>query len=197
VLPKDVYVSYSRDMTSQRGSRPHYAAKPCPHCGGPHGARYCLSVDWKAEQARIDRFTKRAAAHALADPRAAQRWQNQVTDEDVAALLYAIEAGDFQPYRIRSGRWVAPMGQHVAAMRHDLSTVINEAIRTGLVRHVIQWQVDYLVPALVHLRDGDWSACRFTGEDMGPMRARLVDDLTLVDCLECEAVVSRGHARGL
>lgn len=143
----------------------------------------------------------RAAAHAIAEAnlRSAQRWQNRVTDLDVAAVLYMLEAGPGEgPYRIKSGRWVMQHGVKVIGLVHDLSTVINEMIRTGLVRHVIDHEVDYLVPALVHLcgRDG-YSACHFTGEDLGPMRARLVNDLALVDCLECEAAVARGHARGL
>ena len=181
---------------STRGARPRQAAKPCTHCNGPHGPDYCLTYDFDAAEERRQRFLTRAAAHTLAEPRAAQRWMFPIKDEDVAALLYGLEADEIQAYRIKSGRWVLPLGARLAT-RRDPSTIINEAIRTGLVRHLIEWNVDYLIPALVHYRDGGQSACRFTGEDLGPMRARLVDDLSLVDCLECEAVIARGHPRGL
>lgn len=145
---------------------------------------------------RTEAFRVRAAAHSGEPQRAAQRWLNRVNDLDVATVLYAIEANGAEPYRIKSGRWVSQHRGQVPTT-HDLSTVINEMIRTGLLRHMIDFGVDYLVPALVHLRDGGMSSCRFTGEDLGPMRARLVDDLALVDCLECEATVARGAPRGL
>jgi hypothetical protein len=147
----------------------------------------------------------RAAAHALPRPdRAAQRFQEGVTDADVALVMYAIETGA-QPYRNRAGRWLAPADSAgiFTGLHRNLSTVVHEMIRTGLVRHVRQRQEpqDVLVPALVHLKDGEpgaWrSACLFTGEDMGPMRARLVDEFSLVDCLACEQVVAAGHVRGL
>jgi len=129
--------------------------------------------------------------------RAAQRFQNGVTNLDVAIVFYAIEADGMMPRRLRSGRWVSgPHGR--IPTRHDLSAVVNEMIRTGLLRHVVERDEDYLVPALVHLMDGSRrSACLFTGEDLGPMRSRLISDLTLVDCLECEAAVARGGPRGL
>lgn len=174
------------------------AAKPCPHCDGPHGASFCLKADFEAIERRAQTFRERAAAHSLASAvcRAAQRFQNGVTDLDVAIVFYAIEADGMMPRRLRSGRWVSgPHGR--IPTRHDLSAVVNEMIRTGLLRHVVECDEDYLVPALVHLLDGSRSACLFTGEDLGPMRSRLVSDLTLVDCLECEAAVARGGPRGL
>lgn len=145
----------------------------------------------------IQDFQTRAAAHADATPRPDQEWQNLVTDLEVARVMYAIEADHIEFYRssTRTTRWLAPAGLRGYGLR--INMIIPEMIRTGLLRHVIEYGVDYLVPALVHLRDGRQSACRFTGEDLGPMRARLVDDLSLVDCLECEATVVRGHARGL
>lgn len=183
---------------SDRGTRPHQAGKPCPYCHGAHGPRYCLTVDYAALDARASRFRERAAAHSMADVmlRPAQRWQHGVTDLDVAAVLYAIEADEIQPRRTRAGRWVSLEGQRIKTT-HDLSTIINEMIRTGLVRHIIDHGDDYLVPALVHFMDGWQSVCRFTGEDLGPMRARVVDNFALVDCLECEAAIGRGAPRGL
>jgi hypothetical protein len=180
---------------SDRGSRPRQAAKPCTHCNGPHSPAYCLKVDWEAEAKRLEAFSTRAAAHATAAPKASQRWLAGVTDESVAVVLYAIEADHVEFYRDRTGRWHQPQGARYRSSM--LSPTINEMIRTGLLRHVIERDVDYLVPALVHLFDHGQSACRFTGEDMGPMRARLVTDLALVDCLECEAAVARGGPRGL
>lgn len=146
-----------------------------------------------------DPFVIRAGAHAVHESLLrtyAQRFQHQVTDEDVAAILYGIEHDHLSPIKQRTGRWVLPAGWKVRP-RHDPSTVIGEMVRTGLARDVREYDNHYLVPALVHLRDGEVSACRFTGEDMGPMRSRLTDDLILVDCLECERTVSTGHPRGL
>lgn len=156
-------------------------------------------------QTHDESYAIRAAAHALAAPmlRPAQRWHDRVTDEQVAAVMYAIETGTVF-YRNRVGRWLAPAGTRVysRAIGRDLSTVIGEMIRTGLVRHVADRQglvtFDYLIPALVHLRGPEGqSACLFTGEDLGPMRSRVVDQFTLVDCLGCEQVVALGHPRGL
>ena len=62
---------------------------------------------------------------------------------------------------------------------YKLSTVIHEMVRTGLIRHHIVRGSDYLIPAPVHLRQThedatQTSACLFVGEDLGPMRSRLV-----------------------
>ena len=147
----------------------------------------------------------RAAAHAASFPyRSAQRFQEGVTDADVALVMYALETGA-RPYRNRASRWLAPQDSAglFSGLRRNLSTVIHEMIRTGLVRHVRMHLEgrDVLVPAPVHLKDGEpgeWhSACLFTGEDLGPMRSRLVEDLALVDCLNCERTVALGHPRGL
>ena len=148
----------------------------------------------------MDLFMTRAAAHSDAAPHAAQRFQHGVTDQDVAAVFYALEAEEVELYRNSAGRWLVPLGARgfrKGLVGRNLSVVVTEMIRTGLVRHVIERGVDYLVPARLHLADGRVSACRFTGEDMGPMRARLVIDLALVDCLECESAVSHGGPRGL
>lgn len=163
----------------------------CAYCKQEVGGlvvheRHCLKRDWDAETISRAHFIASASAHATATPRAAQRWQNGVTDLDVASVLFAIEANGAQPRRTTAGRWVG------FSMSRGLSVVVNEMIRTGLLRHVIAREAggghraDYLVPALVHLNDGiGWSVCRFAGEDMGPMRSRLLTDLALVDCLHC------------
>jgi hypothetical protein len=151
----------------------------------------------------LARMEIRAAAHAVAPAllRRAQLWQDHVKDHEVALIMYAIEQGTVL-YRNRAGRWIPPVGSPVTGYGHaQVNRIVNEMIRTGLLRHVVDREGDHLVPALVHLKDGAegaWhSACLFTGEDLGPMRARLVDELYLVDCLECTDVVARGHARGL
>lgn len=188
----------------------------CPHCHRPFATlrnhvQFCLAntgPDWSEVEAG-QAFMDRAAAHAsYFRLRAAQRWQAGVTDTDVTLVMYALERGTVA-YRNRAGRWLAPTGSPISSHwrpGRNLSAVINEMIRTGLLRHVIEREAgvqrDVLVPALVHLKDlsttGDpRSACLFTGEDMGPMRARLVDNLAIVDCLACELVVATGHARGL
>jgi hypothetical protein len=154
---------------------------------------------------QTDAFEIRAAAHAKAPAvlRPAQVWREGVTDEGVAAVLLALERGVVF-YRNAVGRWLFPLGAPVprASMGRDLSTVINEMIRTGLVRHYVHKHgivtSDYLIPAPVHYRglDGQ-SSCLFTGENLGAMRSRLVDDLTLVDCLACEQAIARGYPGGL
>lgn len=152
----------------------------------------------------LDARTLRSSAHAV-DPaqlREAQRWQHGVTDLDVARVFSFLERGEVL-YRNAAGSWKAPV--HSPLNRLRLSTVIDEMIRTGLVRHYREplnpgHFVDYLIPALVHMRHRDnrtVSACLFTGEDLGPMRARLSDHMVYVDCLACEAVVANGHIRGL
>lgn len=152
-----------------------------------------------------DVFQTRAAAHAAAPLalRRAQRFMDGVNDYHVAAVMYAIENG-LRLYRNSLGRWRAPTGSPLAGQGWvHLSTVVHEMIRTGLLRHVtirtdVDASEDRLVPALVHLRDEDrQSACKFIGEDIGPMRSRLVDHLSLVDCLECEHVVATGTLRQL
>jgi hypothetical protein len=188
------------------------ALAQCPGCKRFYGnltfhAQTCLAAITvtEAETVLESPWVIRAGSHAASYPeRAAQRFQNGVTDADVALVMYGLETGA-RPVRNRAGRWLAPedSGGVFSGLRRNLSTVVHEMVRTGLVRHVRQRREpqDVLVPALVHLRDGEpgaWrSACLFTGEDLGPMRARLVDDLSLVDCLACERVVALGHARGL
>lgn len=191
---------YSRGMreinlTTTHGGKPGW----CTGCGKPFAnlanhAPYCLEIDHDAEAAKDQSFIDRAAAHATAIPRAEQRWQHAVTDQDVALVMYAIERMAVDIYLNRAGQWV---GWRVGTGIR-LNWVVSEMIRTGLLRHVIQHGQHHLVPALVHLKGPDgWSACHFTGEDLGPMRSRLVTDLSLVDCLECEAAVARGASRGL
>jgi hypothetical protein len=148
----------------------------------------------------------RASAHAAAPAvlRAAQLFRDGVNDHYVAMVFYGLEQG-VKLYRNKAGRWRAPTGTMLAGTVHwMLSTAVNEMIRTGLLRHVEYRHgavtTDYLIPARVHLKDpadSTVSACRFVGEDLGPMRSRLVDDLSLVDCLECEDAVARGGPRGL
>jgi hypothetical protein len=199
-------VCYSRAMTQTR------ALTQCPGCRRWYGnltfhAQTCLAaITVSQADAEIENpWLIRAAAHALPRPeRAAQRFQDGVTDADVALVMYALESGA-KPFRNRAGRWLAPADSAgvFSGLHRNLSTTVHEMVRTGLVRHVRvrQEPQDVLVPALVHLKDGEpgaWhSACLFTGEDLGPMRSRLVEDLALTDCLGCERVVALGHPRGL
>jgi hypothetical protein len=183
----------------------------CPGCKRFYGnltlhAQTCLAAIEVSEADTVQEspWIIRAGSHASAVLRSAQRLQNGVTDADVALVMYGLETGA-KPLLNRAGRWLAPQdsGGVFSGLRRNLSVVVHEMIRTGLVRHVRRRQEpqDVLVPALVHLKDGEpgaWrSACLFTGEDLGPMRARLVDEFSLVDCLACEQVVAAGHARGL
>lgn len=173
----------------------------CPDCNRPFAnlanhVPYCPARDHEAAAAREAAFIARAAAHSTAVPRTAQRWQHAVTDLDVAAVMYAIEAMSVDIQLNKAGNWTGWRVGSGTGIR--LHWVVSEMIRTGLLRHVVHLHADHLVPALVHLRDVDgWSACRFTGEDMGPMRSRLVTELALVDCLHCLEVVAPERVRRL
>lgn len=162
------------------------------------------------EQAQ-DAYAIRASAHSAVPGvlRPSQRFVAYVTDLDVARVMLALERGARLRYS-RVGTWVAPAGLAMVNMSPArLSNTVNEMIRTGLVRHYRDRNGDHLIPALVHLRatteseyhghvtSTQHSACLFTGEDLGPMRSRLVDRLDLVDCLSCEQAVSTGTVRGL
>jgi hypothetical protein len=200
-------------QTQPRGPR----GGVCRYCKKEVGGvviheRHCLKRDNEAELARMESFLSRAAAHTRLpqDTPVSQRWRNKVTDEDVAAVLYAIESEGMDIRRSPlTGRWLADtsvMPWNANRKRQGLgvhlSNVINEMIRTGLVTHWVERtpgeDIDHLVPARVHLADPDdprYSACRWPMEDVGPMRTRLTRDLALVDCLECEAAVRRGGPR--
>jgi hypothetical protein len=143
----------------------------------------------------------RAGAHAAAEAvlRQAQRFHKDVTDLDVARVMRALELGH-RPVRHQTGKWTMTGETPAKGLNYKMSPIINEMIRTGLVRHYRDRNGDHLIPALVHYRNPEHhglSACLFTGEDMGPMRSRLVDRLDLVDCLACEAVIATGIPRGL
>lgn len=145
----------------------------------------------------------RAGAHAAHEStlRVAQRWQSGVDDLKVARVMLALEYYHVRLFRNRLGRWFAPTGSPLAGGIW-VSPVVAEMIRTGLLRHWRDRNGDHLIPAPVHYRSRttSWpgivqqhSACLFVGEDMGPMRSRLVDQLDLTDCLACESAVAHGN----
>jgi hypothetical protein len=148
-------------------------------------------------------YMTRAAAHSAPDRslRAAQRFQHGVTNADVAALMWTLEVTP-ESLALHGTRWVAKRGTPLRQARRDTTTVVNEAIRTGLVR---RWTAPdgaaQLLPARVHFQvwDGSYarSRCLFAGEDLSAMRARLVEELPLVDCLECQALALPDSLRGL
>lgn len=151
--------------------------------------------------ARDEAFVIRSTAHTVGplDLRAAQWFQHGVTELDVARFMRAIELGH-APYRNRGNRWFMPASAPIYGLNFKTSFVVNEMIRTGLLRHYRNSSGDHLIPSPVHMRslaDALVSACLFVGEDMGPMRARLVDRLDLVDCLACEQAIATGTPRGL
>ncbi len=160
--------------------------------------RYCLQRDENADLRAIDAFITRASAHADARPNRAQRWMHSVQDNEVAAVFFAMEHDAVTFDRNEYGRWRP--SKHINPSGRKVSIVVSEMLRTGLLRladaepNTIP---SVLIPARVHLRDGRQTACRYHGEGLGSLRMRLVDDLALVDCLECEATVGRGGYRGL
>lgn len=173
----------------------------CPDCGKPftnlaNHLPHCRHRDHNAAAIRQTNFIDRAVSHCTAVPRSSQAWQHAVTDRDVAVVMYAVEALAVDIQLNANHQWVGfRVGTGVR-----LHWVVSEMVRTGLLRHTHvpgPTSQGALVPALVHLKASDgWSACHFTGEDLGPMRARLARDLALVDCLNCLAIAEQ-HARGL
>lgn len=168
----------------------------CRHCNRESGnvtlhERYCLEP---AVLARVER----AGAHAVPNNqlRPTQRFRQGVTDLDVARVLELLERG--APFVRRDGG--AARGWHLRDPRVRLEThvIVNDMLRTALAREF--WDDDgwHLVPALVHLNDGrGQTACRVDGETFSPRRVRLLADLALVDCLNCERAVSKSVIRGL
>ena len=125
--------------------------------------------------------------------RPAQRFLEGVTSLEVARVMCELESG-VRPYLSVTNRWCAPNGTKLHGINIRLSTIVGEMIRTGLVRHWRDREGDHLVPAKVHLTlNGLDSVCHFVGEDLGPMRSRLVSDATLADCLDCEHVIAHGR----
>ena len=173
----------------------------CPDCDQPFAnlanhLPHCLHRDHEAATVRQANFIDRAVSHCTAVPRPAQAWQHAVTDRDVTAVMYAVEALAVDIQLNANHQWVGfRIGTGVR-----LHWVVSEMVRTGLLRHTHvpgPASRSALVPALVHLKGTNgWSACRFIGEHLGPMRARLVRDLALVDCLDCLAIAEE-QSRGL
>jgi hypothetical protein len=143
------------------------------------------------------RYVTRATAH-VRDPmvlRRAQRFAPYVTELETARVMLAIERGTVLT-RSRTGVWRGPVDSRLG----HVSPAVNEMIRTGLLRDYRDPRTDQrsLIPARTHLDTGSGaSACLFAGEDLGPMRARLVRTLDLVDCLECESAASGLNVSGL
>lgn len=195
------------DTQNKIKGRPGPRGGVCRYCAQPTGSlkyheRFCADRTTNdAELDRADREIVRAAAHSAAPAvlRVAQRFQHGVDDLMVARVMRALETGA-QPYRNATGRWRAPQGSGLFGLSDRLTSAVNEMIRTGLLRHYVDREGDHLIPARVHARnldDRNLSACLFTGEDLGPMRSRLTDDLAVVDCRDCEVAIARGQARGL
>lgn len=167
----------------------------CEGCGQETGGLTVHQRSCRNTKAIIER----AGAHAYAwkDLRAAQRLQHGVTELDVARVMCGLEQGA-RLYLSRTNRWCAGRGSALHSLER-LSPTVHEMIRTGLVRHWRDREGDHLVPARVHFMGPDRkSACHFAGEDLGPMRARLSQDMAVVDCLECEAIqtgVNLGRVR--
>lgn len=135
-----------------------------------------------------DILIARAGAHAQPGVtlRPDQRFTRGVTSLSVARVMYGLETG-VQLYLTPTGRWFVP-GHSVAMNRlgFRLTEVVQEMIRTGLLRYWHDRNGHHLVAAKVHLlSDGGVSACHFAGEGVGAMRARLIADPALVDCLDC------------
>lgn len=178
--------------------RGHGGATPTTGWHGGCSVRYsrCMSEI-------KDAFIIRAGAHSRHDSllTLASRWRNGVTDLDVTCVFYALEAETVPFIQSLDGRWLPPAGLAGGVLRGiNTSVVVREMIRTGLVRAWGPATRRRITPARVHLRDSvdrHVTACRDGVEGMREGRVRTVDDLTLVDCLECERAVALGSPRGL
>lgn len=164
----------------------------CRECGQETGnltyhARFCL------EPAAVARIA-RAGAHALPNEklRREQRYRLGVSDLAVARVLELLERDVTFVRRLTRGWTVRD-----SRITLNVPSIVSEMLRMGLAREFEDQDGWHLAPALVHLaRDGE-SACRLDAEKLGARRVRLVDDLTLVDCLNCERAVSKNVIRGL
>jgi len=167
----------------------------CPRCE-KHFLRISVHLPHcKGLRAADEQLVERSTAHIVPSGtlKRSQAFTGGVRELDVARLMLAVEQGN--AIKLGRFRWVAPAGHRGGAM---FSRAVSEAIRTGLLRDYRDPATGehHLIPALVHLRDFDGaSVCKFAGEDMGPVRARLVDDIALTDCRNCEATVSTGNIR--
>lgn len=149
-------------------------------------------------------FLIRAAAHSRGTTTlpTAKRWRNGVSDLDVTCTFLAMEGMGVRFTQSATGRWLPPTGQAGGVLAGvDTSVTIREMIRTGLVRTVGPAGMGQtVIPSKVHYRnieDRSMTACLDPVEGMREGRVRTVDDLALVDCLECEAAVAAGGPRGL
>lgn len=154
-------------------------------------------------------FLIRAAAHArhAGGLTRDKRFRNGITDEDVSAVFLAMEAFEMRFTLVPTGRWVPSGGTTIDSM-HGINVLrgigvtetIREMVRTGLANTVPRYGVTRARPARVHLRDPEnrsLTICHDPLESLPQGRVRIVDDLALVDCLECELVVATGIVRGL
>jgi len=134
-----------------------------------------------------DCMIMRAGSHARAQAalRPSQRLQHGVTELAVARLLHGLESGH-RVVRTATGQYRA----HTGPLRGlaNLTTVVQEAIRTGLVHYSGPvGGPGTLTAARVHLRALRYPDGATCGEVAvaGPFRLRLVDDPLYVDCLSC------------
>ena len=136
----------------------------------------------------------RAGAHSQNRDRLRmeQQFRIPVTNLAAARVMYSLETG-VRLYLTQNGRWFAPDSDPMNRIGFHLTDVVQEMIRTGLLRHWRDRNGHHLVAAKVHLLGPDKvSACHFVGEDLGAMRSRLVTEPTLVDCLDCVPAAVRG-----
>jgi hypothetical protein len=130
----------------------------------------------------------RSAAH-IADESRLPAWAqlcNHVTDLDVARLIHAIERGTI--VISHGAAWTDLTGELRARTPH-LTRIVNECLRLGLVTRTSKqtapdiWRT-WLVAAPVHYgRSAGVPACH-RGRTR-PIRYRMSDDLTLIDCDAC------------
>jgi hypothetical protein len=167
-------------------------ARHRPSCARKAGEPVSTRNLSEKERALVIRGGGHAMAEAALEPEA--RLKEGVTDLEVAILLAALEDGlRIHPSRTLT-RWTAvggsPLKVGTRYIRRGLSTVVNEALRLGLVHLVAErtgpaMVLTYLVPAIVHAH-GDRPGEPLCGRPSTTIkRYRLVADLVYVDCQAC------------
>lgn len=138
----------------------------------------------------------RAGAHG-AEPETLPepaRLRHGTLDLEAARLIHLIEQGNVIVPRSypRSWRFLDTLMPHMTG----LSRIVEECLRVGLVyadvvRTGPSIRRTQLAASVVHLDRGGRTACNMS-DAMPMLRYRLLDDLSLVDCLACENVYRRG-----
>jgi hypothetical protein len=166
-------------------------------CARKHG-RPAINMNVGPEEERlIERAGTHAIAEAILPP--ALRWKGNVTDLDIARIVYQVEKGTIIKPSSTSRTWVRP---EAMPKMGKFTMTINEGLRLNVFRTAVEpigrgRYATSLAVAPTHARsatDREQPACRV----YRPLtRWRLLDvrNLTYVDCQACMDVPMSGIYR--